>query len=118
MIDRGKLHHVDAELNYMAPMETRPRYLAYEPEPGEAQSNMAYDRHLMPIWDMRPIQHELDLDSEGFDLVEHRSAVTDFWDDDEVRRVYYPEAEAFIKEHTGASRVLSGTAITPSQAHA
>src|SRR5205814_6652893 len=27
-------------------------------------------------------------------------------DDDEVRRVYYPEAERFIKELTGASRVF------------
>ena len=40
-------------------------------------------------------------------LVEQRSAVKDFWDDDEVRRVYYPEAERFIAEVTGASRVLA-----------
>jgi hypothetical protein len=60
----------------------------------------------MPIYDMRPVQHELDLDREGFGLVEHRTAVKDFWDDDEVRRVYYPECEAFLKEHTGASRVF------------
>ena len=31
---------------------------------------------------------------QGFALAEQRSAVRDFWDDDEVRRVYYPEAEA------------------------
>ncbi len=32
------------------------------------------------------------LDDEGFALVKHRSAVRNFYDDDEVRRVYYPEA--------------------------
>jgi hypothetical protein len=106
MTDRAKLPHVEAELNYMAPMATRPRYLAYDPEPGEARSNMTPDSHQVSIYDMRPIQHELDLDREGFGLVEHRSAVQDFWDDDEVRRVYYPEAERFLKEHTGASRVF------------
>ena len=106
MIDRAALPRVEAELNYMAPMAARPSYLAYEPEAGEARSNMTYDRHTMPIYDMRPVQHELDLDREGFGLVEHRSAVKDFWDDDEVRQVYYPEAEAFLKEHTGASRVF------------
>src|SRR5258708_6599825 len=67
---------------------------------------MTYDPQTVSIYDMRPIQHELDLDREGFGLVEHRTAVRDFWDDDEVRRVYYPEAETFLKEHTGASRVF------------
>src|SRR6185437_13981247 len=106
MTDRATLPHVDAELNYMAPMPSRPRYLAYDPEPGEARSNMTGDPHTVPIYDMRPIQHELDLDREGFGLVEHRTAVQDFWDDDEVRRVYYPEAEEFIKGYTGASKVF------------
>jgi hypothetical protein len=105
MTDRERLPYVEGELNYMAPMAERPRYLAYEPEPGEARSNMTYDAHVMPIHDMRPIQHELDLDREGFGLIEARTAVKDLWDDDEVRRVYYPECEALIKELTGASRV-------------
>jgi hypothetical protein len=106
MTDRAKLPHVEAELNYMAPMAARPRYLAYDPDAGEERSNMTPEAHQVSIYDMRPIQRELDLDHEGFGLVEHRSAVQDFWDDDEVRRVYYPEAERFIKEHTGASRVF------------
>ncbi|HVH80936.1 MAG TPA: CmcJ/NvfI family oxidoreductase [Stellaceae bacterium] len=106
MTDRAKLPHVDGELNYMAPMAERPRYLAYVPEPGEPPTNMTYDPHIMPIHDMRPIQHELDLDREGFALVEHRTAVQDLWDDDEIRRVYYPEAAELIKQYTGASRVF------------
>jgi hypothetical protein len=106
MTDRAKLPHVEAQLNYMAPMAARPRYLAYDPDAGEERSNMTPEAHQVSIYDMRPIQRELDLDHEGFGLVEHRSAVQDFWDDDEVRRVYYPEAERFIKEHTGASRVF------------
>jgi hypothetical protein len=60
----------------------------------------------MAIHDLRPIADELSLDLQGFALAEHRSAVRDFWDNDEVRRVYYPEAEAFIKQVTGASRVF------------
>lgn len=104
--DRVTLPHVEAELNYMTPMTARPSYLAYDPDPGEARSNMTPDPHKVSIYDMRPIQHELDLDREGFGLVEQRSAVKDFWDNDEVRRVYYPEAEQFIKDVTGASRVF------------
>jgi len=29
----GQAAHVEAELNYMAPMVVRPSYLAYDPEP-------------------------------------------------------------------------------------
>jgi len=97
------LPYVEAQLNYLGPMTERPRYYAYEI--GE-RSNMTYDPHKMRIHDMRPISSDVSLDTEGFALVEQRSAVQDFWDDDEVRRVYYPEAERVIKQVTGASRVF------------
>ena len=102
----AELPYVEAELNYLKPMAARPRYYAFEAEPGEMRSNMTADPHIVKIRDMHPIASELDLDRQGFELVEQKSAVTDFWDDDEVRRVYYPEAERFIAEHTGASRVF------------
>ena len=102
----NNLRYVEAELNYLGPMTERPRYYAYDTPQGEQRSNMAYDPHTMRIHDMRPISSDMSLDKQGFALVEQRSAVQDFWDDDEVRRVYYPEAEAVIKQVTGASRVF------------
>jgi len=84
------LPFVEAELNYLAPMAERPRYFAYERADEVSVSNMRHEPHKVRIHDMRPIQTELDLDTQGFELVEQRSAVRDFWDDDEVRRVYYP----------------------------
>jgi hypothetical protein len=100
------LPYVEAELNYLAPMAERPSYLAYDPEPSEARSNMAHEAHRVRIHDMRPAAHEFELDRQGFALVEQRSVVRDFWDENEVRTVYYPEAEKLIKEATGASRVF------------
>ncbi|HET6195714.1 MAG TPA: CmcJ/NvfI family oxidoreductase, partial [Acetobacteraceae bacterium] len=35
-----------------------------------------------------------------------QSAVRDFWDEDELRRVYYPEVQRVIAEATGASKVF------------
>jgi hypothetical protein len=99
------LPYVEAELNYLAPMAERPRYYAYELGPDDPRPNMVHEPHRMKIHSLRPIQSEISLDAEGFALVEQRSAVRDFWDDDEVRRVYYPEAAEFIKQVTGASRV-------------
>ena len=101
-----QLPYVEAELNYLAPMSERPRYYAYEPEPGEPRSNLTPEPHQMHIHSLRPIADDLGLDVQGFALLEQRSAVRDFWDDDEVRRVYYPEAERFLIEATGASRIF------------
>jgi hypothetical protein len=106
MTNIDKLSYVEAELNYLAPIAERPRYYAYEPQPSEPRSNLEPDVHQMRIHDLRPIAGELDLDTQGFALLEQRSAVRDFWDDDEVRRVYYPEAERFLKDVTGASRIF------------
>ena len=102
----NNLRYVEAELNYLGPMTERPRYYAYDTPQGEQRSNMAYDPHTMRIHDMRPISSDVALDRQGFALVEQRTQVHDFWDEDEVRRVYYPEAERFIAEVTGASRVF------------
>jgi hypothetical protein len=60
----------------------------------------------MTIYDARPVAAQLSLDSEGLALFEHKSAMRDFYDEDELRRVYYPEAERLVAEVTGASRVL------------
>jgi hypothetical protein len=98
------LPFVEAELNYLTPMAERPRYYAYDA--GEVSSNMTPEPHRVHIRDMRPVAAEVGLDCQGFALVEQHTAVRDFWDDDEVRRVYYPEAERFLAEKTGASRVF------------
>ena len=106
MTTAENLRFVEAELNYLGPTAERPRYYAYEPDASDPAPVMPLEPHRMQIRDLRPIGHELSLDQQGFGLVEHRSAVKDFWDDEEVRRVYYPEAEEFLKAHTGASRVF------------
>src|SRR5258707_1398558 len=106
MSTRDRLPYVEAELNYIVPMPERPRYYAYEPGPSDAPPNMVHEPHVMRIHDMRPISHEIGLDNQGFALVEQRSAVRDFWDDAEVLQVYYPEAERFIADVMGASRVF------------
>ena len=60
----------------------------------------------MPIHDARPVDREISLDREGFAVLRTPSAVRDFWDEDEVRRVYYPEVQRVIAEATGASKVF------------
>jgi hypothetical protein len=106
MSNAQSLPYVEAELNYLAPTGERPRYYAYEPDSSDRPAVMPIEPHTVQIHTLRPIADELGLDVQGFALLDQRSAVRDFWDDDEVRRVYYPEAERFLAEVTGASRVF------------
>jgi hypothetical protein len=100
------LPHVYAELNYLGPMTDRPRNYACEPPRGVPQSNTTRETHTVPIYDARPVASEISLDREGFAVLRQKTAVQDFWDDEELRETYYPEVEATIAEATGASRVF------------
>ena len=65
----------------------------------------AEERHRMEIANGREAG-ALALDANGFVLVEHRTAVRDFFDAEELKRVYYPEVVALIQRVAGASRVV------------
>jgi hypothetical protein len=54
----------------------------------------------------RKQRSKFSLDTNGFVLTEHETAVKDFYDSDEVKSVYYPEVERLLKGLTGAERVV------------
>jgi hypothetical protein len=97
---------VSGVLNYLIPTGQKPVNYTFEPPPGVPYNSGSYESRALPIRDGRQIGQELSLDEQGFTLVQHRSAVTDFYDQDEVRRVYYPEAQQLLAEITGAFKVV------------
>jgi hypothetical protein len=99
------LRGVKSELNYLAPTRERPRTYTYDPPAGAARTTVVSEPHPIVIRDARPLLPQLSLDEEGFALVQHKSATRDFYDDEEVKRVYYPEAVQLLKGLTGADRV-------------
>jgi hypothetical protein len=99
------LPSVKAELNYLAPGKERPRTYTYEPPAGVPRSTVVNEPHTVRVADARPILAKVSLDEQGFGLAHHRSAVRDFYDEAEVKSVYYPEAERLLQELTGADRV-------------
>ena len=70
------------------------------------RSNAVYEPHRMHVRNARPIAADLSLDNQGFALVRQTSAVRDFYNEDELRQTYYPEAERLVAEATGAARVI------------
>ena len=64
------------------------------------------DSHAVEIVDGRGLASQLSLDRNGFELVEHRTAVKSFFDPEELKSVYYREVENLIKARSGAARVV------------
>jgi hypothetical protein len=101
-----QLPSVQAALNYLLPTGERPRTYTNDPPPGEPRSTVVSETHVLPIHDLRPFASTASLDREGFALIGHDTAMKDFWDDDEVRAIYYPEVVNALKQATGADRVF------------
>ncbi|MGZ5231320.1 MAG: CmcJ/NvfI family oxidoreductase, partial [Burkholderiales bacterium] len=66
----------------------------------------ASERRPMAIQDGRSLAGEFALETNGFVLIEHRTAVQDFFDEAQLKSVYYPEVEQLIKAVSGACRVV------------
>src|SRR5262249_12236953 len=86
------LRGVKSELNSPAATAERPPTYTYDPPAGAERTTVVNDPQPVVIRDARPILPQLSLDEEGFALVRHKSATGDFYDDEEVKRVYYAEA--------------------------
>ncbi|MCU0542744.1 MAG: hypothetical protein MUE44_11185 [Oscillatoriaceae cyanobacterium Prado104] len=102
----AKLPYIEADLAYIVRPTEKPINYAYEPPPDALQRSATPDMRTVPIYDGRSLASEFSLDKEGFALSDYQTAVQDFYDEGEVERVYYPEAEQFVKEQTGAVRVV------------
>jgi len=100
-----QLPHVSGEVTYLARMAEKPHTYAYDLPPGQPRTNMLPDVRTVPIYDMRPIPG-MSLDREGFALITAPTEAGDLYDEDEIRQVYYPEAERIIADATGGSRVV------------
>lgn len=102
-----QLDYVEASLLYLVHTGEKP--VTYSVAPGAPHRSAhtgRYEERSVRIHDARPIAANLSLDREGFLLLEHRTRVRDFYDEAELRSVYYPEMERLVKDVSGASRVL------------
>ena len=99
----AQVQAVKGELSYLAPESTVLRRFT---APGESVNTGTYRAYEMPIYNGRPVQDHT-LDRNGFEIVRHTSAVTDFTDRDEVERVYPGEVAEFVKARTGADKVAT-----------
>lgn len=89
-----------AQLIYLKSSQKRPGNSAKGPSPD------AYEARPAKIRNLRRLRIAPQLDVQGFTLVRESTAVKDFYDEMQVRALYYPEVEMLLEKATGASRVL------------
>jgi len=65
-----------------------------------------YEEHKMTITNGRPLAGRFSLEREGFIFVNHETKMNNFYDEAEVRSVYYAETEQLVKKASGARRVV------------
>ena len=108
-------NELTAEFFYRKPLEVG------EPKPVFGLAPSDPDRpdqeaHLKTVKNARGQGHCLS--EAGFVLLEHDTVVSDFYDDDHVAEIYYPEMQALAQQETGADKVFVMSHITRNEAEA
>jgi hypothetical protein len=95
---------IEATLNYIA--RDGATVFSYTGGPGSTEANNGgtLEPHAVTLRNGRA--GEFSLERNGFRFVRHDTRMADFFDEAEVRRVYYPEMERLVREQTGAARVV------------
>ncbi len=96
-------NEVRGALNYLVPGGGKPVTYMYVQPSGASTRTGQYRPYTVSIRSARDVINKLSLDSQGFVLRDHVSAVGDFYNDDEVRERYYPEIERLVCEEAGAA---------------
>src|SRR5262252_6053581 len=97
---------IEATLNYIVDDGSKVFTIVASAGGSDTRSGGKPDPHRVAIHNGRPHARDFVLERHGFRFVRHDTRVKEFYDPDEVKRVYYPEMEALIKAETGAKRVV------------
>ncbi len=96
---------IEATLNYIISDGSPVFTIVASPGGRDGRSGATPDPRRVVIHNGRPHAGEFALERDGFRFVRHDTKMADFYDEDEIRRVYYPEMEALIKAESGCRRV-------------
>ncbi len=97
---------IEATVNYV--QNNGERLFTYTGAPGgnDRRQGGSYDPRTVKMHNGRLETDRFVLDRDGFRFVPHPTKMRDFYDEDEIRRVYYPEMIELIKAESGAKRVV------------
>jgi len=97
---------IEATLNYIVDDGSKVFTIVASPGGSDTRSGGTPDPRRVTIHNGRRSAEDFTLERNGFRFVPHDTKVADFYDEAEIKRVYYPEMEALIKAQSGARRVV------------
>jgi hypothetical protein len=97
---------IEATLNYIVDDGSKVFTIVAGPGGSDTRSGGKPDPRRVTIHNGRPQAKDFALERHGFRFVHHDTKVSQFYDEREIRQVYYPEMEALIKAESGAKRVV------------
>ena len=98
---------IEGVLNYLSENTEAPAsYGGMSQKEADRKRKGKYEGHKVTIRNARLMADTLSLEREGFVLVPHDTQMKDFYDEEEVRTVYYKETEELVKKTSGAKRVV------------
>ena len=97
---------IEATVNYV--QNNGEKLFTYTGAPGgnDKRQGGSYDPRTVKMHNGRLETDRFVLDRDGFRFVPHPTKMRDFYDEDEIRSVYYPEMIELIKAESGAKRVV------------
>ena len=95
---------VEATINYHRDTGETPYTFTGGPGSLDIRSSAVPDPHRVVMHNGRMHPRDFVLERDGFHFTHHDTKVQSFFDEDEIRRIYYPEMEALVKAETGAPR--------------
>jgi len=97
---------IEATVNYITNDGTE--LFTYTGGPGslDVRSGGKPDPQTVTMHNGRLFTERFTLDGDGFRFVDHPTKMASFFDEDEIKRVYYPEMVELVKAESGAKRVV------------
>ena len=93
----SKPRDVETTFNYFKDKED-----GSPPEPTYVNKPSTYERPAISerklVHDIRGSEDKYTLDTTGFQIYKHESVEKDFLDDEQIKRLYYPETEELLKK--------------------
>jgi hypothetical protein len=97
---------IEATLNYIVDDGNKVFTIVATPGGSDTRSGGTPDPRRVLIHNGRLHTNGFALERNGFRFVRHDTKVADFYDESEIKRVYYPEMVELIKAESGAKRVV------------
>ncbi len=97
---------IEAFLTYAVDTGVKPVNETFGPANTMRKRTGATNEQAVHIRNGRPMRDTFKLDVNGFEFVDHKTQMKSFYDPEEIKSIYYREAEELIKKVSGASRVV------------